>query len=163
MIEANVSSHFLLTGAQSWAASVMASRACDETICRGPKDDDPFFDRWWLARKAVGEVENVYLHHFLRSDREDLHDHPWDNGSLVLRGSYLEVTPEGRFRRHRGDVVFRTAEQRHGILEVEPGTVTLFVTLRKRREWGFWPSPDLFVHHLEYAAWKARQTVGRAA
>lgn len=34
------------------------------------------------------------VHHILRSDRDRaMHDHPWENASLVLRGGYWEVAP----------------------------------------------------------------------
>lgn len=148
------------------AEAIMASRRRDEEICRG-EGDDVFFDRWWLRRKWREAsaahplcIDNIYLHHFLRSDREDRHCHPWDNGTLVLRGSYVEDTPEGRFTRSAGEIVVRQAEQRHAIIEVEPGTISLFVTGPRRREWGFWPDDETFVPHKEYRAWQAARRAG---
>lgn len=131
---------------QAQAESIMAGRAPDQIISRG---DDPFFERWWLLRKGPGDIENIYLHRFFRSDREDMHDHPWDNVSLVVCGSYREATPAGTHLRRRGDIVFRRAEERHAIVSVAPGTISLFVTGAKYREWGFW-TPEGFVHHLDY-------------
>lgn len=33
---------------------------------------------------------NVFIHQFLRSDRDDLHDHPWNFCTYLIRGSYTE-------------------------------------------------------------------------
>jgi hypothetical protein len=116
----------------------------------------PFFERWYLCRKSEGEVENRYLHRFLRSDFEDPHDHPWSNESVVLAGSYTECwqrspsDPIGYGTRKPGQVVARNAELIHCITQVEPGTITLFVTGRKSRGWGFW-TKNGFVHHESYS------------
>lgn len=157
------------------ADDIMRARRPDEEINRGP-NDDLFFARWWLMRTdpdapdratlrhgaappalidaAGSQIGNIYLHRFARSDREGIHDHPWDNGTLVIRGRYTEMTPEGSGERLPGQIVVRSAEQRHAIVGVQPGTVSLFVTLKKRREWGFWPDDDTFVHHRYYRSWK---------
>lgn len=33
---------------------------------------------------------NVFIHRFMRSDRDDLHDHPWDFVTYLVRGAYTE-------------------------------------------------------------------------
>jgi hypothetical protein len=80
----------------------------------------------------------IYLHTWRRSDPDELHDHPWDSVSVVLREGYFEVTPQGRFWRFPGSVTFRAAEDRHRI-EIVAGTapVSLLITGPERREWGF--------------------------
>lgn len=117
----------------------------------------PFFKRWYLARKAMvplhggpaaereglggilvpSEIENLYVHHYLRCDQEDMHCHPWWNASLVVAGSYDERTPDGIFTRLPGDIIVRRPEQIHAIAAVKPGTITLFATAPKERDWGF--------------------------
>lgn len=163
MIETRLDNPLLLDLLNRFADQVIASRDQNETIGR---ERDPYIDRWYLARRAsvpVGcdqafrdmpavipsEIENLYLHRYARSDNEDMHCHPWANGSLVLRGFYVEETPEGIFRRQGGDIVLRTAVHRHRIMEVAPGTLSLFATLRKEREWGFYPRGE-FVHWREF-------------
>lgn len=163
---------------EQWAASVMAARGPNEIVRR---HGSPFFERWMIARKAfvptfvatksgdtteldnpapiASELENLFLHRFLRDDFEDFHDHPWPNTSYVVSGAYLEDTPDqGAMTRKAGSVVIREAHEMHRILSVVPGTVSLFVTGQKIREWGFWPEVDgvrQFVHHAEYTAWRA--------
>lgn len=58
-----------------------------------------YMHRWWLL-EARGDKSGkaARVHHILRSDHDRaLHDHPWDNCSIVLRGGYWEVTP-GRYQ-----------------------------------------------------------------
>jgi len=60
---------------------------------------DGYMERWWLVEAAADKTRKaVRLHHVLRSDLDRaLHDHPWDNASLLLRGGYWEVVP-GAYR-----------------------------------------------------------------
>lgn len=134
----------------------------------GPKDD-PYIWRWWvtpwsnyerdeakrtLRDKLKSWLFHVYLHRVWRSDDDRaLHDHPWFNISIVLRGGYYEHMPlypvpylQGYDRRERrvwrgpGSIVFRRASALHR-LEIQKGaphaTWTLFVTGPRVREWGF--------------------------
>lgn len=114
-----------------WAEEVMASRLPDVVI------GGDYMERWHILPRS--EYNNVYLHHILRSDdARALHDHPWDNASLVLSGGYTEVTPEGEFWRAPGYYASRLATARHRLVITEPA-VSLFITGPKVRDWGFWP------------------------
>ncbi len=116
---------------QKWAAGLMASRKPDFII------GDDYLRRWWVVPR--NPFCSVYLHEILHSDDDRaLHDHPWDNTSVVLDGGYIEHTPEGVFERGAGDVVSRSATSLHR-LEVSEGgrAVTLFLTGPRVREWGF--------------------------
>jgi len=102
---------------------------------------DPYLRRWWLLPR--NKWFNVYLHNFIRSDNDIMHDHQYWNISIVLKGFYLEFLkkdPEPRrpHVRTRGAIVFRRPESAHRI-ELYPGVVawTLFVTGPRVREWGF--------------------------
>ncbi len=100
------------------------------------------------------ELENIYLHYYLRSDAEDLHCHPWANGSIVIWGWLDEEGQDGVVRRlYPGDILIRPADAAHAIRAVHPGTITLFGTGPKVREWGFYPRGQ-FVHHSDYRKWK---------
>jgi hypothetical protein len=147
----------LLEPLAAWAASITETRVPNEVITRVT----PYIERWYLARKLMvpleggpqvesmvagggapppmipSEIENIYLHRYVRSDAEPMHDHPWANASLILRGFIHEATAEGARMLMPGQLVARSAEQSHAIREVAPGTISLFVTLRKEREWGF--------------------------
>lgn len=88
---------------------------------------------------------NVFLHRFLQSDKgRDLHDHPWPSWSVLLRGDLYEVYGRGAIMRKipRLKLIYRPAEWRHrlvlhGLRKCKP--ITLFVTGKKVRDWGFWP------------------------
>jgi len=114
----------------------------------------PYLKRWWLVRNRWCAI---YLHQFLRDDDDRaLHDHPWANVSIVLRGGYIEVTPGyystdgvGRTRpafdavtrttRFAGDVVRRSATDAHRIeLFGTAECWTLFLCGPIVRDWGFW-------------------------
>lgn len=107
-----------------------------------------------LASRIVAKRQPdscIYTHIWHRSDPDALHDHPWDSCSLVLKVGYWEETPDGRFWRPPGSVVFRKAEDRHRII-VEPSgdrPVSLFITGIERREWGF-HTPDGWIVGREY-------------
>lgn len=110
-------------------------------------DGTPYIYRWHLARTDLG---GVYFHIQVADDPErPLHDHPWDNTSVILSGGYDEILNEEPDEitsnaethiRVAGDVIHRKAEWAHRLL-LPPGfryTMTLFTFGPKRREWGFW-------------------------
>lgn len=101
----------------------------------------PYLLRWWLIPRNL--VANAYLHLFLRSDDDRaLHDHPWVNCSILLRGSYTEhtIAAGGIHRRQvltAGDFKVRGPRSAHRI-ELHDGPCwTLFLTGPKVRTWGF--------------------------
>ena len=109
----------------------------------------PYLTRWHLVRK--NDWFNVYLHNFARGDADrELHDHPWANVSIVLRGRYLEEVPAGDWRmyehgrpttflvRESGSIVFRRAGQMHRLHVDQPPCWSLFITGPKVRNWGFY-------------------------
>jgi quercetin dioxygenase-like cupin family protein len=130
-------------------------REPDQIIGRGEDDAAPYMERWFLMRKATGgPVENVYLHRFLRGDGDEHpHDHPWAWTTIILRGGYVEQTSEGEFTRKAGDVAMKAATDVHMITSVEPGTVTLFLTGPKVRDWGF-HTPDGIIPERNFATYK---------
>lgn len=95
-----------------------------------------YLRRWWVIPR--NRIANVYLHRFGDSDGQDVHDHPWFNVSIILRGRYREHFHDGTWRdRRAGMVVARQARLLHR-LEVLDGPVwTLFLTGPVLREWGF--------------------------
>lgn len=131
-----------------WAFGQANDRAPDVVI--GP-NDNPYMLRWFVIPR--NPFCNVYLHKIMRSDDDRaLHDHPWDNTSLILRGRYLEHTPEGVFWREEGFMGGRKATDQHR-LELMPGehVTSLFFTGPKIREWGFWCG-ERFVHWTEFTS-----------
>ena len=107
--------------------------------------DDPYLLRWYLIPR--NRWFNVYLHQFLHDDDDRaLHDHPWVNVSVLLRGRYREVLAEGRVRLRRPWCpVFRRATTAHRVELIDGPVWTLFLTGPTVREWGF-HCPQGWVH-----------------
>lgn len=114
------------------------------------KPGSPYMRRWYIIPR--NRWFNAYLHNIVRSDDDRaLHDHPWFNISIVLRGGYTEVMPERQpsanypvppdrsVCRGPGSIVMRRPTAAHR-LEVGPGTNcwSLFITGPNVRTWGFW-------------------------
>lgn len=98
---------------------------------------------------------SIMLHRIYLSDTDCLHDHPWGFLSIILKRGYWEFTPlEGynyetyRFENSRwysaGSILYRPAKWIHRLEMDEQQersgkpTITLVITGRKIREWGFW-------------------------
>lgn len=116
--------------------------------------DRPYLRRWWLIPR--NPIFNIYLHQFLRSDDDRaLHDHPWVNCSILLKGRYVEHTIaaggiERRVERRAGAVKFRLPWAAHRVEIAEGETCwTLFITGPRLREWGF-HCPAGWVHWRQF-------------
>lgn len=93
----------------------------------------PYLHRW----VADFGLFSIRVHHFLRSDdNRNLHDHPWWYCTLVLRGSYRDVSEQGEELLTPGKVAFRRALHRHTVQTA--GVWTFLVTGPQVRRWGFW-------------------------
>lgn len=116
---------------EKWADELMASREPDFII------GDNYMRRWWVIPR--NRMFNLYLHEINKSDDDRaFHDHPWVNTSFLIRGSYIEHTPEGRFVRRAGDMIERPANALHRLEVVDNARViSLFSTGPIIRQWGF--------------------------
>lgn len=97
--------------------------------------DCPYVIRWRIETPWG----SIRLHHWLGPDDDRaFHDHPWNFTTYVLRGGYLEVTPDGLeylrapCRRHR------LATHQHTVRPLPGGAWTIIVTGPRVRAWGFW-------------------------
>ncbi len=102
----------------------------------------PLMTRWTLLRTPWFTVK---VHRFHRSDPSCLHDHPWPFVSLILVGGYWEENTLGEAAWYGpGHFLVRSAEWKHRVIlgvgadhrSIEP--LTLVITGRRVREWGFW-------------------------
>ncbi len=108
---------------------------------------DNYLLRWHIIPR--NKWFNIYLHNIRHSDDDRaLHDHPWYNISIILKGSYIEVTPNGRFKRTQGSIIFRKATGAHRLeINSNKSTWTLFITGPIIREWGFHCEKGWVVHY----------------
>lgn len=100
--------------------------------------ENPYLLRWYII--PMNRFFNIYLHNFQRSDDDRaLHDHPWWNISLLLKGEYREIMPGNESRIMRvSDIAVRAATAAHRIelINGQP-TWSLFFTGPRIRQWGF--------------------------
>lgn len=97
---------------------------------------DPYLRRWWIIPR--NKWFNIYLHHIRKPDDDRaLHDHPWWNMSILLRGGYFEMTPSGGRLRFAPGIVIRRPTAAHRLIPWRGDVWTLFVTGPRVREWGF--------------------------
>lgn len=109
----------------------------------GP-DHDPYLLRWWIIPR--NKWVNIYLHKFMRSDDDRaLHDHPWVNCSILLRGSYFEHLLGGSVKLRkpwrpwafwRLPMRYPTSAHRVELIDGKP-VWTIFLTGPRVRTWGF--------------------------
>jgi hypothetical protein len=53
------------------------------------QNDEPYLERYYLFLKDRKRFPfNVFLHKFLKSDPDDVHDHPWPYATIILKGGY---------------------------------------------------------------------------
>ena len=90
----------------------------------------------------------MFLHKFLKSDPDDVHDHPWPYATLILKGGYWEWLPQFN---NRGEKISEVAKWRapghfricsansYHRIELDPNVTcwTLFMPGPQKREWGF--------------------------
>ncbi|MEE4332257.1 hypothetical protein V2J70_02050 [Pseudomonas alliivorans] len=143
---------------------------------RSADGQEVYMGRWWLFNPYDRETHlgrfrwcpwSIRVHHIMRPDADrDLHDHPWNARTVILRGWYreqrllaaddplltaaliqtaeLRQSFDGPFQateyidRRPGDTARLNHGEYHRIDEVSPGGVyTLFITSRWKGDWGF--------------------------
>jgi hypothetical protein len=110
-----------------------------------------YMERWWLFNPYQPETSgrknwfpiSIRVHHIcLPDDARDLHDHPWNARTIILKGGYLEQRLEGSsmvfYERLAGDTAKIKFGEYHTIESLQPGGAwTLFITGKYRGTWGF--------------------------
>ena len=122
-------------------------------------DDEPYLERFYLFLKDRDSFPlNIFLHRFLKSDPDDLHNHPWSYRTLILKGGYWEHTKDGKFWRAPFSYRYAEANSFHRIELVKniPNCWTLFMPGRKIQDWGF-ETKDGWVYHEKYLEDKKKE------
>lgn len=111
------------------------------------KPECPYLYRWTLILFGY----SIRLHHWIRSDdKRFFHDHPCDFISIVLKGSYTNVTPNGKHQVKAGSCWKAKGYERHYLDIPDGGAWTLLFFGRPYRKWGFWIKPNQRLRPLEY-------------
>jgi hypothetical protein len=130
-------------------------------------NNEPYLERYYVFLKDRKSFPfNVFLHRFLKSDPDDVHDHPWPYATLILKGGYWEWQPVfnskgekiGETSTWRGAGHFRTcSSSSYHRIELDPSIEcwTLFMPGPQQREWGFLTRRG-WVQHEQYLEERAR-------
>ena len=136
-------------------------------VIRDRLDDEPYLERYYVfLRDRKWFPFNIFVHKFLKSDTEDVHDHPWPYATLILKGGYYEWVPqfdstgnkiaEIAHWRKPGHFRICSANSFHRI-EIDPNveTWTLFMPGPQKREWGFLVK-NQWIHNDVYLSERAK-------
>ena len=132
------------------------------------QSDEPYLERYYVFLKdRTWFPFNIFVHKFLKSDPDHLHDHPWPYFTLILKGGYYEWIPYydkdnkkmTEICKWRGPGHFRIckATSYHRI-DLNPAVTawTLFIPGPQKREWGFLVR-NKWIHNNDYLAKMAKQ------
>jgi len=132
------------------------------------QSDEPYLERYYVFLKdRTWFPFNIFVHKFLKSDPDHLHDHPWPYFTLILKGGYYEWVPYydndnkkmTEICKWRGPGHFRIckATSYHRI-DLNPAVTawTLFIPGPQKREWGFLVR-NKWIHNNDYLAKMAKQ------
>lgn len=104
-------------------------------------EECPYAYRWVLIFFGY----SIRIHHFLRSDdKRHLHDHAWWFITLVIKGSYTDVSAGNDANTVVRDTLnpftlrYRKAQHRHYVDVPVGGCLTILITGKPLRKWGFW-------------------------
>lgn len=93
------------------------------------------FKRWRLIECPFF---NIYIHRiYVRDKDKHLHDHPWSYFSFILKGEYIEETPEGLNTKYECSFGIKKSTDFHKIHTVVRPVTSLFITGPKKRVWGY--------------------------
>jgi hypothetical protein len=146
-----------------WLIARITRRAPDFVI---GGTERPYMLRWFIIPR--NKLFNVYLHQFLRSDDDRaLHDHPWANCSILLRGQYLEHTIAAGGIHNRalltaGSVRLRWTGRIAHRVELTGGPCwSLFLTGPRYRSWGFHCAEQGWIHWERFTAANDKGAIGK--
>ena len=146
--------------------------------------EDVYLIRYYVIQNRFF---NVFIHQFLRSDRDDLHDHPWNFVTYLVSGSYTEnrwnektgkVESTRRINAPYNDYmqtvhlkqnvfVYRRATDQHQVVvdqdlkeaDKDKAALTLFISGPTKREWGFIKQEESMFFNEREAGIKTRTWV----
>lgn len=98
-------------------------------------DKEVYLKRWRIETPWF----SIRLHHWFHSDdNRNMHDHPWNFYTLILKGSYLDESKYGAERVKAGRIYYRPATHAHWVHLDKSRVWSLILTGPKIRRWGFW-------------------------
>jgi len=150
--------------------SKIMSRLGRYRIIMDRENNEPYLERYYIfLRDRTWFPFNVFIHKFIKSDPDDVHDHPWPYATLILKGGYNEWVPvfdntgkkidEVCYWRGPGHFRISGANSYHRIELVEGVTPwTMFMPGPQRREWGFLVN-NRWIHNEKYLTERSIKTL----
>jgi hypothetical protein len=132
------------------------------------QSNEPYLERYYVFLKdRTWFPFNIFVHKFLKSDPDHLHDHPWPYFTLILKGGYYEWVPYydkdnnkmTEICKWRGAGHFRICkETSYHRIDLNPDITawTLFMPGPQKREWGFMVR-NKWIHNTDYLAKMAKR------
>ena len=128
-------------------------------IINDREDNEPYLERYYIFLKDRKNFPfNIFIHKFLKSDPDDLHDHPWEFRTIILAGGYWEHREEGTYWRCPGSYIYAPINTFHRV-ELDkniPYCWTLFIPSVSTKDWGF-KTVKGWIQHEEYFKMKKKQ------
>jgi hypothetical protein len=95
----------------------------------------PYLYRWTLILFGY----SIRLHHWIKSDdRRYFHDHSCDLISIIIKGKYKNVTPDGTFEARAWRPRKMKATVRHYLDIPKEGAWTVILCGKPYHKWGFY-------------------------
>jgi hypothetical protein len=95
----------------------------------------PYLYRWTFIFFGF----SLRIHHWIKSDdRRFFHDHSCNFISIILKGRYTNVTPNGKFEVKAGQIWKSDALKRHYLDIPKEGAWTLLLCGKPYHKWGFY-------------------------
>ena len=122
-------------------------------------DKEPYLERYYLFLKDRKKFPfNIFLHKFLKSDPDDLHDHPWSFISIPIYPGYWEYLEDKEKPIWRGplSIKYASANTFHRVELHEKYNYcwSLFIPFKQIRDWGFktktgWINNDKYLQEIK--------------
>ncbi len=120
-----------------------------------------YMGRYWLFNPynydKPSRLPSIRIHNICQPDQDrDMHDHPWNCRTIIIKGWYLEERDSGLFIRKAGDTASIKFQEFHKIIGLSGNPVwTVFITWKYRGTWGFRVN-GVKIPHKEYLADKTK-------
>ena len=137
-------------------------------------NDEPYLERYYIFLKDRSDTFpfNVFIHKFLKSDPDDLHDHPWGYFTFIISGGYWEYmygdyyNKESKTERQiikvwRGPGFYQSVPASHTHrVELDPEASdcwTLFIPRMRVKKWGFFKDNKKWIEADQYLAERQKE------
>jgi len=128
---------------------------------------DDYLQRYYVFLKdRVSSPFNIFIHKFLLSDTDDMHNHPWSYITIILKGGYWEETfvdndlNKERVKKWCGPGYFQYVDANHIhriTLKDNVDCWTLFIPFSQKQEWGFYKFAGKNYEYIEHETYKKRK------